>query len=48
MRKRARTFACRAAQTLEQEAYEKALQEKKYPKFWPGDVVEVKLVRITF
>ncbi|KAK9822250.1 hypothetical protein WJX81_006800 [Elliptochloris bilobata] len=29
--------------TLEQEAYEKALQDKSYPEFKPGDVVEVKL-----
>ena len=33
------------AQTLEEEAYEKAVREKKYPKFAPGDVVELKLVR---
>jgi len=34
-----------ARQTLEQEAYEKALLERKFPMFRPGDVVEVKLVR---
>ena len=33
-------------QTLEEEAYEKAMREKNYPEFSSGDVVEVKLVRV--
>ena len=38
-----KVLAC--AQTLEQEAYEKAKRERNFPEFSSGDVVELKLVR---
>lgn len=34
------------AQVIEREAAERAAAEKQYPDFKPGDILELKLVRI--